>query len=60
MNHQSTDVTLQGAVEAARERSLAFLLGLQAPDAPRGVLRISPAHDAAAWPGVLLPGRRSG
>ena len=60
MNHQSTDAALQGAVEAARERSIAFLLGLQAADAPRGVLRISPAHDAAAWPGVLLPGTYNG
>jgi hypothetical protein len=60
MNHQSTDAALQGAVEAARERSLAFLLGLQAPNAPRGVLRISPAHDAATWPGVLLPGTYNG
>jgi len=60
MNHQSTDVTLQGAVEAARERSLAFLLSLQAPDAPHGVLRISPSHDPATWPGVLLPGTYNG
>lgn len=60
MNQASSDLLLQAAIEAARERSLRFLAGLQAPGLPRGVLRISPNHDVAAWPGVLLPGTYNG
>ena len=56
MNQASSDVLLQAALEAARERSLRFLTGLQVPGSPRGVMRISPVHEAKAWPGVLLPG----
>lgn len=43
-------------IETARARSLAWLATMQAEGLPRGVSRISPAHDAARWPGVLLPG----
>ena len=51
---------MQSRLEAARERSLAWLLTLQAQDAPRGVFRVSAAHDAAVWPGMLLPASASG
>ncbi|WP_376099823.1 hypothetical protein ACE7GA_12455 [Roseomonas sp. CCTCC AB2023176] len=47
---------LAARIEAARARSLAWLDAMQAPGEPRGVSRISAAHDASAWPGVLLPG----
>jgi hypothetical protein len=47
---------LAARIEAARLRSLAWLDSIQAPGLPRGVARISAAHDASAWPGVLLPG----
>jgi hypothetical protein len=50
------DTPLQDAIEAARRRSVRWLDTLQAPGLPRGVARISAAHDAAAWPGMLLPG----
>ena len=43
-------------IEAARLRTLAWLDTMQAPGQPRGVSRISAAHDVARWPGVLLPG----
>lgn len=43
-------------IEAARRRTLAWLDAMQAPGEPRGVSRISAAHDQARWPGVLLPG----
>jgi hypothetical protein len=43
-------------VEEARGRTLAWLDAMQAPGAPRGVSRISAAHDPGRWPGVLLPG----
>lgn len=51
---------LADAVEAARERALRWITSMQAPGLPRGVLRISAAHDAARWPGVLLPGTYNG
>jgi hypothetical protein len=60
MNQTSPDSLLQASIEAARQRSIAFLEGLQAPGQPRGVMRISPAHDANRWPGVLLPGTYNG
>ena len=47
-------------VEAARISTLDWLDSMQAPDAPRGVLRISAAHDPDRWPGVLLPGTYNG
>ncbi|NBT55908.1 MAG: hypothetical protein EBT05_13885 [Betaproteobacteria bacterium] len=40
----------------ARERSLAWLRSLQQPGTTAGVTRISAAHDAGRWPGMLLPG----
>jgi hypothetical protein len=60
MNELSTDTLLQAAVEAARERSIAFLWNLQASGEPEGVLCISQAHDPVRWPGVLLPGTYNG
>lgn len=60
MNELSSDTLLQAAVEAARERSIAFLWSLQAAGEPAGVLRISGAHDPVRWPGVLLPGTYNG
>ena len=50
------DTALQTQILQARQRSLAWYAGLQAPGQPRGVLRISAAHDPAQWPGMLLPG----
>lgn len=51
-----SDAALAERIEAARRRTLAWLDAMQAPGQPRGVSRISAAHDPAAWPGVLLPG----
>jgi hypothetical protein len=51
---------MQSRVEAARARSLAWLLSMQAAGMPRGVFRISAAHDPALWPGMLLPASASG
>ncbi len=50
------DAELHSRIDAARTRTLAWLDAIQAPDLPRGVSRISAAHDASRWPGVLLPG----
>ncbi len=50
------DVTLRERIGLAREATLAWLEAMQADGAPRGVSRISGAHDATAWPGMLLPG----
>lgn len=48
-------------IEAARQATLAWLATLNVPHlAPKGVMRISPAHDPHAWPGVLLPGTYNG
>lgn len=47
---------LQAQVAAAAARSLEWLDTMQAPGEPRGVCRISAAHDPARWPGVVLPG----
>ena len=56
-DHSPTvDVALQARIDTARERTLAWLMSMQVPSLPRGVSRISAAHDAARWPGVLLPG----
>ena len=51
---------MQGRVASARARGLDWLLSLQAIGAPRGVFRISAAHDAETWPGMLLPASASG
>jgi hypothetical protein len=50
------DAALVARIEAARQRTLAWLDSMQAPGLPRGVTRISAAQDIARWPGVLLPG----
>ncbi len=47
---------LEARIEAARARTLAWLATMQARGEPRGVSRISAAHDPALWPGMLLPG----
>lgn len=52
----ATDAGLCAQIDAARERTLAWLDTLQADGVPCGVVRISAAHDVARWPGVLLPG----
>ncbi len=49
-------MTVIDRIETARARTAEFLSTLQAPGAPAGVTRISPAHDPVHWPGVLLPG----
>ena len=51
-----TEERLAARIEAARRHTLAWLDAMQAPGLPRGVARIGAAHDAARWPGVLLPG----
>jgi hypothetical protein len=50
------DDELRDRIGTARARSLVWLDAMQAADAPAGVSRISAAHDALIWPGVLLPG----
>ena len=52
----SADHALQAQVLRARERTLDWFAQLQAPGQPLGVVRISAAHDAQRWPGMLLPG----
>lgn len=54
----TTDRTAEWAekIETARVRTLAWLATMQAAGHPRGVTRISAAHDETRWPGVLLPG----
>lgn len=54
--YASQDDALRERILAARERSLAWLRSLQQPGEPAGVTRISDAHDAGLWPGMLLPG----
>ena len=50
------EAELLSRIEQARRASLAWLDSLQQAGAPRGVCRISAAHDPQRWPGVLLPG----
>jgi hypothetical protein len=52
--------TLRTRIESARAKTMTWLSAMRAPGYPAGVLRISAAHDAAAWPGVLLPGTYNG
>jgi hypothetical protein len=59
-NNHVADHALQSDIATARTRSLAWLAGMQAPDAPTGVLRIGAAHDPRRWPGMLLPGTYNG
>ena len=54
--HIAKDAELQARIDAARQRSLAWLATMQAPGQPLGVSRISAAHDPKSWPGMLLPG----
>lgn len=54
------DRALPAAIESARQRSLTWLDSMQAAGQPKGVMRISPAHDPARWPGVLLYGTYNG
>jgi hypothetical protein len=56
MNFVKVDDALALRVDAARGATLRWLGTLQADSAPRGVHRISAAHDAGTWPGVLLYG----
>lgn len=51
---------LAADIDNARQGTLSWLGAMQAPDQPRGVMRISAAHDAKAWPGMLLPGSYNG
>jgi hypothetical protein len=60
MNEVSAKFDLGARIETARARSIDWIASMQAPGMPSGVLRISGAHDAAAWPGVLLPGTYNG
>ena len=55
-----TDTALQARIAGARATTLLWLDTMQAERLPRGVMRISPAHDPAAWPGMLLPGTYNG
>jgi hypothetical protein len=47
-------------IDSARAATLRWLASMQAPDQPKGCLRISAAHDATLWPGMLLPGTYNG
>jgi hypothetical protein len=55
-SRDAIDAALWAQIDAARGRTLAWLETLQADRLPAGVSRISAAHDAARWPGMLLPG----
>lgn len=48
------------AIEAARQRSLHWLAEMQVAGQPRGIMRMSSAHDPDAWPGVTLYGAYNG
>lgn len=47
---------LAGRIASARAATLDWLATMSEDLAPRGVHRISAAHDPVAWAGVLLPG----
>lgn len=51
-----SDAALQQRIDRALAATLSWLDSMQAPGLPRGVSRISQAHDPRRWPGVLLPG----
>lgn len=57
---QIDDSALPGRIDRAREATKAWLDSMRVSAMPAGVLRISPAHDVARWPGVLLPGTYNG
>lgn len=50
------DSELKERIVAARARTLAWYRTMHAPEFPIGVSRISAAHNAQEWPGMLLPG----
>jgi hypothetical protein len=59
--HIDIRISALGArIDAARARTVDWLASMRAPGRCAGVLRISPAHDESAWPGVLLPGTYNG
>jgi hypothetical protein len=51
---------LQDRIDEARARTLHWLDAMQVQGEPAGVLRISAAHDAQRWPGMMLPGTYNG
>jgi hypothetical protein len=51
-----SDEGLIKRIDVARTRTLNWLDRLQVAEAPRGVVRISTAHDQRRWPDMLLPG----
>ena len=55
-----SDSSLQAEIGAARVRSLSWYASMQAAGLPEGVARVSAAHDARRWPGMLLPGTYNG
>jgi hypothetical protein len=60
-SRHGTDLeALAQRIDGARLRSLDWLALMQDREHPRGVMRISAAHDTARWPGMLLPGTYNG
>jgi hypothetical protein len=51
---------LAAGIDEARARTLHWFGAMQADGQPKGVMRISAAHDASVWPGMLLPGAYNG
>ena len=49
-------MTMEQRILEARTATLAWLETMRMRGAPDGVSRVSSAHDAARWPGMLLPG----
>ncbi len=58
--NSDTDAALKRRIDAARDATLTWLDSVAFAGGPKGVMRISHAHDADAWPGVLLPGTYNG
>ena len=54
------DKILQKNIDDVLDRARSWLWSMQDPNQPRGVLKISPAHDSQIWPGMLLPGSYNG
>jgi hypothetical protein len=52
----SSDAALHSRIDGACARTVDWLDAMQARGLPRGVSRISDAHDPVRWPGVLLYG----
>ena len=53
-------MNIQRRIDEARSRAFDWLCGMQAPDAPPGVLRSSEAHEVGAYPGMRLPATYNG